>query len=179
VSLPSVTRILSDEGVGFDMSHLPEEYSIRGTLIHKYAEHRIQELPLPPIPEKWRGYADAVDKFQDAIKPEPMLVEAELSHELMGFMGHPDLIGKDGLLPTIWDYKTGSIPEYCGAQLAGYELLAKRRFPEIKRFARVAVLLTPDGKYKLKEYTEARDLAVFLEAYYGYMEREGIKWSHR
>lgn len=177
--LPSVTTILSDGGVGFDMSHLPEEYSIRGTLIHKYAEMRIQGCELPVIPEEWRGYADAVDRFQDEIKPTPLLIEAELSHPFLVFEGHPDLIGLDDILPTIWDYKTGSIPEYCGAQLAGYELLAKMKLPQYKAYMRTAVLLTPDGKYKLKEYTSPVDRATFMDAYHGYMERRGVKWSHR
>jgi hypothetical protein len=183
--LPSVTTILSDGGVGFDMSHLPEEYSIRGTLIHDYAHKRILGCELPQIPEKWRGYAEAADRFQDDIKPEPIMVdgkwlmEAELSHPYMAFVGHPDLPAMDGLMPTIYDYKTGSIPAYAGEQLAGYELLLRTVLPHIKRWMRVAVLLQENGKYKLKEYTEDRDRAEFLEAYYGYMERRGVTWSHR
>jgi hypothetical protein len=176
---PSVTEILSDEGVGFDMSHLPQEYSERGTLIHSYAESKLSHRPLPAIPDKWRGYADACDKFIAESDLEPEMLEVGLAHDLLGFKGHPDFIGKFDGSYAILDYKTGSIPEYCGAQLAAYEILAKTILTNVQEFQRIAVLLQEDGKYKLKTYDKPIDRATFMEAYHGYFERRGIKWSYR
>jgi hypothetical protein len=180
VSFPSVTTILSDGGVGFDMSHLPQEYSDRGTLIHKYAECKALECELPEIPEKWRGYADAVDRFWDDNKPQPVLVEPELEHDLMGFMGHPDLLEEGEFWHDLDDYKTGSVPLYAGPQLMLYKLLIQRNFPHIKHIRRRAIELSEKGTYKLVPFNDdARDLAIGMEAYYGYMERRGYKWTHR
>jgi hypothetical protein len=179
MNLPTVTEMLSDEGVGFDMSHLPAEYSLRGTHIHLLAYNHVMGLEQPETPQEWQGFRDALFKYFAEVPLETWLAEEELSHKYMGFGGHPDWIGKARLVPSIRDYKTGSIPLYCGAQLAGYELLARQKFPHIKRWSRTAVLLKPDGKYSLKRYDNPRDHAEFLEAYHGYMERRGIKWSFR
>ena len=177
---PSVTTILSDEGVGFDMSHLPQEYSIRGTLIHKYAENIALECELPEIPEKWRGYADAVDSFWNDIKPQPVLVEPELVHDLLGVVGHPDLVAQAQYWYDLYDYKTGSIPLYAGPQLMFYKMLIIRNFPHIKHIRRTAILLRPDGQWRPKAFDDdARDTAIAMEAYHGFMERRGVKWSYR
>jgi hypothetical protein len=168
------------EGVGFDMSHLPQEYSIRGTLIHRYAEYIATSTPRPFIPKKWRGYADAVDHFWDVNKPQPVLVEPEIVHDFLGLVGHPDLLAQSEFWYDLYDYKTGSVPLYAGAQLAGYKLLIMRKFPHIKHIRRTAVLLQESGKSKLVPFEDdARDTAEFMEAYHGYMERRGVKWSHR
>jgi hypothetical protein len=175
---PSITEVL--EGVGFDMSHLPQEYSDRGTAIHTYAEHIATSTPRLAIPEKWRGYADAVDSFWDDIKPKPVLVEPELVHDLLGIVGHPDLLEECEYWHDLDDYKTGSVPLYTGAQLMLYKLLIQRNFPHIKHIRRRAVLLKPTGKYQLVPFEDdAKDLATGMEAYHGYMERRGVKWSHR
>ena len=177
--LPSVTEILSDEGVGFDMSHLPPEYSERGTLIHSYAEAKLSHRPLIAIPDKWRGYADAVDRFISESDIEAIMLEVEIDHEYLGFTGHPDFIGKLDGVDTILDWKTGSITEYCGAKLAVYEILAKTILKDVDEFQRVAVLLQDDGRYKLKVYTGTHDRAEFMSAYHGYFERRGMKWAYR
>jgi len=183
--LPSVTTILSDGGVGFDMSHLPQEYSERGTLIHDYAHQRIMGCELPEVPDKWRGYANGVDSFQDRMDIYPIrhkgeyLMEATLVHPFKGFEGHIDLPAMNGIIPTIFDYKTGSIPEYTGPQLAGYELLLRVILPHIKKWRRVAILITKDGEWKPKEYTSIIDFAIFDKAYNGYFERRGVIWTHR
>lgn len=175
---PSVTTVL--EGVGFDMSHLPLEYSQRGTAIHTYAEHIATSTPRLAIPEKWRGYADAVDNFWHDIQPKPVLVEPELKHDLLGLVGHPDLVTKDEHYYDLWDYKTGSVPLYAGPQLMLYKLMITRMFSHIKPLRRTAVVLSENGKYKLVPFDDdARDTAIAMEAYHDYMEREGFKWSYR
>ena len=180
MSFPSVTEILSDEGVGFDMSHLPPEYSERGTLIHKYAENLILGKPLPEIPQEWQGYATAVDAFIFDVRPNPLLVEPELIHNDLGVEGHLDLLAEEQFCHDLYDYKTGSIPKYTGPQTMAYKLLVMRMFPHIKSIRRWAVLIEDTGKYKLKEFTDdARDLATFMEAYHGYLKRRGIQWTHR
>ena len=178
--LPSVTTILSDEGVGFDMSHLPHHYAERGTLVHLYAENRMKGCELPEVPDEWRGYTDGVDSFQDELEIYPMkhkgeyLMETTLTHP-MGFQGHPDLpaIFK---MATIFDYKTGSVPEYTGPQLSGYELLLRALLPHIEEWARIAVLLPGDGTFKLEPYKSCRDMATFVTAYKNYLKRRGVEW---
>ena len=180
MKLPTVTEILSDEGVGFDMSHLPASYSERGTLVHKYMEMKALDCDMPEVPEEWRGFADAGDKFWEDMDPHPVLVEPELVHDLLGVVGHPDLLSQNDYWFDLYDYKTGSIPLYTGPQLMGYKLLIQRMFPQIKHIRRAGVLLEPTGRYKLKPFNDdARDTAIFMEAYHGYMERRGAKWSHR
>jgi hypothetical protein len=135
---------------------------------------------MPEIPEKWRGYVDAGLSFWDDIKPVPVLVEPELVHDLMGFMGHPDLLSEVRYWHDLWDYKTGSVPIYTGPQTMLYKVLVKHVFPHIEHIRRGAVLLKPTGKYQLVPFEDdAKDLATAMEAYHGYMERRGFKWSHR
>jgi hypothetical protein len=178
--LPSVTEILSDEGVGFDMSHLPPEYAERGTLIHKYAENLVLGRKLPEIPQDIIGFANAVNSFVYDVRPKPVLVEPELIHDKLGVVGHLDLLAEDTYYHDLYDYKTGSIPKYTGPQTMGYKIMVMRMFPLIKSVRRWAVLIEETGKYKLKEYTDdALDLATFMTAYHGYFERRGVKWSHR
>jgi len=175
---PSVTTVL--EGVGFDMSHLPLEYSQRGTFVHKYGEYIATNTPRLEVPEKWRGFCDGVDRFWEDIKPNPVLVEPELEHDLLCIQGHPDLLSENAYWYDLWDYKTGSVPLYAGPQLMLYKLLITRNFPHIKNIRRAVVELSPVGKYKIVPFEDdARDLAVAMEAYHNYMEREGFKWSFR
>jgi hypothetical protein len=179
---PSVTTILSDGGVGFDMSHLPQEYSDRGTFVHKCMELRAWECDMPEIPKDWRGYVDAGLQFWDDIKPQPVLVEPTLVHDLLGIVGHLDLFSVERYWHDLWDYKTGSIPEYCPAQLAGYEILVRRLFPDIGEIRHTAIKLMENGKYQLKEYTDrekAEGMRQFMDSYYGYFERRDVIWTHR
>jgi hypothetical protein len=184
MSLPSVTTMLSDGGVGFDMSHLPEEYSQRGTLIHLCAFCEVMGNPWPEVPEKWKGYKDALVEYFSQNSLETILAEPDLVHRFMGYQGHPDWFGKADMELSVRDYKTGSIPLYCGPQLAGYELLIKDMMPQYKEseFDHTAILLKPSGKYSLKTYSKREkeeSKRKFLDSYYGYMERRDIKWVHR
>lgn len=175
---PSVTTVL--EGVGFDMSHLPLEYSQRGTFVHKYAEYIATNTPRLAVPEKWKGFCDALDLFWSDIKPVPVLVEPELVHDLLGLVGHLDLLSKATYWYDLWDYKTGSVPQYAGPQSMLYKLLVIHNFPHIKDIRRAAVELSPKGKYKIVPFEDdARDTAIAMEAYHNYMERNGVKWSFR
>jgi hypothetical protein len=185
MSFPSVTEILSDEGVGFDMSHLPQEYSDRGTHIHLLAYQKVMGMQFAPTPEKWQGFRDALFKyFAENPITRTIWAEDEIVHRLLGVKMHPDFFGEMAYRLTLRDYKTGSIPLYCRAQLAGYELGIKHILPEYgdRVFDHVAVKLMDNGKYSLKSYTEAEKaegLREFMNAYHGYMERRGVKWSHR
>lgn len=163
------------------MSHLPEEYSIRGTFVHHYAEMKALECDLPEVPEKYRGFTDGVDRFWEDINPVPLLVEVELKHELLGLIGHLDLITKDVYDFPLYDYKTGSVPQYAGPQLMLYKIMLKRMYPWLGHIPRYAVELSQKGRYKLIPFEDdARDTAIAMEAYHDYLKNEGgAEWSFR
>lgn len=194
--LPSVTTILSDGGVGYDMSHLPEEYPLRGTFVHDVAYKYVMGIKTPDIPEKWKGYVEGLASYFCDTELETWAAECHYpeepeeendeektwEHDILGFQGHPDWVGIADRMHSIRDYKTGSIPEYAGAQLAGYELLARIRYPQVMVWDHTAIKLMKNGKYQLKTYTDAEKaegMRKFMNAYYGFFESEGVQWTHR
>ena len=164
----SVTQVIAGAGLYGDAARFWSEYSAnRGRLAHKvielYLAGTLDEATVDPA---LVGYFQAYKQFEADTKFFPGYIEHTLYSVPLRIAGRVDLIGPDwkGKGSAIIDIKTSATPAPAtGIQLAGYENLygVNSELPQPKRFA---LQLKSDGKYKLIEYTDRNDRAVFLAA---------------
>lgn len=170
VKLPGVTSILKSAGLT-DMSGIKSGILIRaqkfGTALHKATELwdkgvlDMSSLSAPLIP-----YLEAWKKFHKDYQIEWGSVELPVSSVKYRFAGTLDRVGTIGGKNTIIDLKTSSVMYPAGAiQTAGYQIAYEEMTGEKIR-QRWGVQLTPENTipYKIENYTESSDKAVFLSA---------------
>lgn len=159
--LPSVTTILQAEGF-IDATWFTEYGRDRGTKVHRavalYDAGELDESCLDPV---LVPYLDAWRRFLSDAEVEIDASEVALASPIYGFAGTIDKLARiGGRGPAILDVKTSRTPaRWWGLQLAGYHILqgeAHRR--------RCAVQLLDDGSYRLHEYNDRTDRAVFMAA---------------
>ena len=179
VTVPSVTQILSVvglsayEGMRDDVRlaalyrgravHLALSQIAKGTFSWDYLDDpAVIEAGYPP-------YIRAGFEWLNLSGFEPLLIEKPLCHAL-GYAGTPDIIGRFQGELTILDWKTGSMPWWCGIQLAGYGL-ALSSAQELYNYehatrlhARLGVELKADGRAKPFPFEEYEDEDDFLAA---------------
>jgi hypothetical protein len=157
----SVTQIIADAGLYGDAARYFTEYAAeRGSFVHKaielYLAGTLDESTVDPAIQ---GYLDAFVKFIGDTNFYPTHSEQVFYSVTLRVAGRPDLIGPLNNHAAIIDIKTSITPSpVTGIQLAGYEYLYGTLG---KRFA---LHLKDDGKYRLHEYTDRNDRAVFLAA---------------
>lgn len=159
---PSVTEVLSPYS-GYDQIppwHL-EKAAERGTIVHAHCAAIALGQWAPSPKEEYAGYVQSARLWFDAFVDEVLFVEEELVDSELCYCGHPDLIVRSHKLGGVIlpDYKTpvNVHRKIWGAQLAGYENLAKKdpRFdlPPIDRLG--SLRLDKEGKLaKFDEFTE-------------------------
>lgn len=81
-----------------------------------------------------------------------------------GYAGTLDRFGEIKSVATLIDLKTVTVlSPATGIQLAGYEQAARETFDhKSKKINRYAVQLKPDGTYRMEQYKDPNDFAVFL-----------------
>lgn len=167
VRVPSVTEILKDNGL-VDYSFCTELARERGSsaheAIHFATEGELDRTSLDPI---ITPFVNSAERFLADVEAEPIMAEAVVFSALFGYAGKLDLLCylRRRRILAVVDWKTGSVPPATGLQLAGYggawhEMTGE---PVMERFA---VQLTPehDVPYKIHEFTDRGDLAVFRGA---------------
>jgi hypothetical protein len=154
--LASVTRIISDAGLGVDFSMIPPAKmaaaQARGNLAHKACElDALGILDEATVPESTMPYLDAFRDFRAAVGWRPILIETRLVHPL-GFTGQPDTVGWLGSERLQLDLKTPLTvsPGPILLQLAAYDALHRHNFPAEPLQGTAVLQLRPDGTYRLR-----------------------------
>lgn len=169
VNLPSVTTILrplySFNGVP---EHVLQAKAALGTAVHRACELLDNDdldqesdegkAGLAPI----AGYLAGYVKFKAEVRPVVLENESRLFHPVHRYAGTIDrryTINRD-----LWDVdlkSTVAMSPVVGLQTAAYSELFKAN-GDRRRPRRGALQLFPDGKYKLWEFKDPSDIAVFL-----------------
>ena len=159
--LPSVTTILKAEGF-VDTSRYTEYGRDRGTKVHRaihlYDDGELDEDSLDPA---LRPYLEGWIRFKQESGFEVIESEGRHASEAYQFAGTLDKLGTwKPNTPVIIDIKTGKVESWVGLQLAGYHILVDDK----SHYKRFALHLREDGSYRLHEFKERSDRAVFLAA---------------
>ena len=138
-----------------------EESRRRGEFVHKACNY-YDEVDLDPatVSPALLGYLSAWVAFKLDSRVELTAIEKPVYSALHLFAGTPDRLAKLNGYNAIIDIKSGAAPPWVGLQLAGYSLC----LPDPGAWKRYSLQLTEDAKYKLKEFRDRNDLAVFLSA---------------
>lgn len=157
--LPHVTGILRDEGF-VDTAWFTEYSRDRGTKVHRaiefYDAGDLDEEALDPV--LW-PYVMGWQRFKQEANVTVEASEVRLASEVYGFAGTIDKVATIGNTKAIIDIKSGQVQPWTAIQLAAYSILLNE--PVRKRYA---VQLGDDGSYRLHEFKDRSDRAVFLAA---------------
>ena len=169
VPVDSVTQILQSTGI-IDFSKVPKENleasMIFGTYVHEATElYDKNNLNLETLHPKLRPYLDAWIKFKVQVGFEIELNEEKIGSQKYMFAGTLDRRGIINNQRGIVDIKTSvDISRATAIQTAGYMIAHNEMFKKEKTKFRMAVLLKPDGTYKISEYSDKSDMNVFLSS---------------
>lgn len=180
--LPSVTKIMS--GIVTDYTRFDKDdvtlACVRGTAVHKACElYDKGLLDAASIDEALWPYLTAWEKFKSDTRYLFAVegIEQRVVNKTYRYAGTIDRVGVfiNDTYQSIVDIKTGQPDHAIGVQLAAYQL-ALEKIPTLKklRFRRFSVHLTNDGNYKMIEYVNPQDHAVFLACLqiYHYRQRK-------
>jgi hypothetical protein len=171
VELPSVSRIMAP------ITELAFAKIPRATLERKIAiGHAVHlastfidadALDEDSVDPAISGYLDGYRLFLQEKRPTYRLSETRLAHPLYRYAGTPDRLATiDGLTGPLDLKSTVELYPHVGIQLAGYELLLESNgfLADVRegQFARFALQLTPDGKYRLRAYESTFDAPAFM-----------------
>ena len=166
--LPSVTQLL--EPIKPDFSMVPrdvlEAKRALGVAVHLACEIDDQgELDDDSTDAGVMGYVAGWRKFKAECRAVIMLNEQRLYHPALRYAGTIDRVAEIHADAETWllDLKTSADPDRShGVQLAGYEgLLRANNGAGMGRIRRGTVHLRADGTYKLHEFKNPSDEAVF------------------
>lgn len=164
--LLSVTNVIKAAGLMPDYS--PDTYARdRGAAVHKAIElFLLGTLDPATVDGAVRPYLDAFKQWQTFTKAEPvetdgkLLVEYEITDELLGYIGHIDLVCLIRGCQWVIDYKAGTPDPWHPIQTAAYQKgyrLAPRR-------GTLYLLPAVKPPYKLKEHKGSSDWLDFQAA---------------
>lgn len=158
----SVTQVIAGAGLYGDAVKFFDDYSRdRGRIVHKAIELHIQgDLDPATVDPALAGFYQAYQNFEKDTGFYPGYLEHVLYSDALRVAGRVDMIGPLNDAAAIIDLKTSATPSPAtGIQLAAYQELYGGHLS--KRFA---LHLGADGKYRLVEYKDRNDRAVFLAA---------------
>ncbi len=147
--LPSVTEILVGAGI-VDIRWFTELGRWRGSAVHAACWYDDDsDLDEESLDLQLRPYLQAYRKFKSETGFQPTAIEQSLHHELLGYAGTPDRIGKlgDGR-PCLPDLKSCASSKATRYQTVGYAAC----LPSPRKYVRMEVRLQPNGKYSLQVY---------------------------
>jgi hypothetical protein len=162
VTLPRVTAILADVGLGPDLSGIPEavlEYAReRGSAVHAAIEadfygYLDEEALAIEVVER----LDAYRRFVKESQFQPEIVEFRVVHEAWRYQGHPDMLGWLMGRRTIVDWKATDVVHLKPAslQLAAYRAAWNAMHPDQPVEQLAVVQLKGDGSYRFHEVAAA------------------------
>lgn len=169
--LPSVSEIIAP-ACSFDHVNpdVLERKSEIGRATHKLCEWHDLKMPIDKgsIDDSVKPYFEAYKKFCREMKPKWAMVETMDHHRQHGYAGTLDRLGWIGKEPWLIDLKTVvTVSPATALQTAGYVGIHLSTTPrtidnKLAYPKRGALQLKPDGTYRLHEFTDAGDWAVFL-----------------
>lgn len=122
----------------------------RGEAIHRYIEGAVYGLDQDALPDEWRGYARAFDRFVHESGCKAIAAELEVTSQVWRYCGHPDLVAWVGSDRCVIDAKTGDATGG-DLQVAGYALAWNEMWPEEQARAGAILHLRGDGTYRFEE----------------------------
>lgn len=164
--LISVTQAMNAAGLTDFSKIKPDvlEHAIqRGVAVHA-ACHYIDECDLnwATVSPEIEPYVRAWDRFKADTKLVLVEIEKPRYHATLGFAGTPDRVVNLYPHKGIIDLKTYDPGDAVGVQLAGYSFLEFGPQPVYNAPKRWGLWLKDDGKYKMTEFTDRGDEAVFM-----------------
>jgi hypothetical protein len=166
--LPSVTTVIRPIGPDFSMirADVLEQKRQLGTDVHLATElDDLEELDDEATDPLVMNYVRAWRKFKEESGAVILMNEQRLYHPTLGYAGTLDNLAELRLVGDgrwLLDKKTSAnpVPAY-GVQLSGYAELLFTNDPPAKGLRRGTVHLRADGTYRLKEFANPNDAAVF------------------
>jgi hypothetical protein len=168
--IPSVTQVLSDEGLA-DWTYCAEWARERGSLVHKAIHLALTTgLDWSTVHETFQPYVPAELQAIEDLGAEVVHSELRVASRISWYAGTLDRIVRlprnSGTILALWDTKTGPVHPTYAAQTAAYAeavhemgILGSERIAE-----RYALLLRPDGTYKLEPFDNRDDIHDFRAA---------------
>jgi hypothetical protein len=160
--VPSPTRILREVGIIQGNRSAAEAAMERGKDVHRLCEHADRGTLDWDLVEPDHGpYLKAWIKATVDLGVTWEAIEQPVYQATYGYAGTPDRVGVTHLGRAVYDIKTGVPQRWHALQLAAYQLALPFADGPYRRFG---VYLSADGKYRIKEYADRSDDAVFLAA---------------
>jgi len=156
--LPHITGLLESAG-WVDSTWMTEESSVRGTAVHGLtARHDLGTLQLPTVPAPWRGYLLAYKAASTALRPAWSEIEVAAVHPVYRFGGRPDRVGRALQQQAVLEVKSGAPSKAHQVQTALQAILVSAHQPlPAEQWLRLALYLTPSGRYKLELHKSRAD----------------------
>ena len=172
--IPSVTQIIQKVlPTNFYVSEeVLEQKSLIGQYVHTATELYDQDnLDIDSLHPTLKGYLDGWIRFRMIFDIKPIAIELRLAHPVYKFAGRIDRVFEGDILV---DIKTGVPQKMNALQLAGYKELwdyDKKSKDKIKK--RIVVYLRKEGAFKIEEYKDISDKAIFLSCLnvYGWLSK--------
>lgn len=165
--LPHITGLLKAAGLVDDQFYTAASRD-RGTAVHKLCADwdlgAIEPKDLPGCTSVFKGWLLAHVKAMGILRPEILTVEEPRVHPSpLKFGGRPDRVVRINGLLSVLEIKSGA-PEKChGVQTALQSMLESHEYGiPAKAFARFALYLSGNGRFKLEEFKDARDFDTAL-----------------
>jgi hypothetical protein len=138
-------------------------YRRRGTAVH-LATSLFDQGHLADVDDRLLGYLEAWKAWLKVSGFKASLIEHQVWSQTYLYAGTLDRYGTLDGKTALVDIKSGQIAGYAALQLAAYKRALEERTGVLVQ-RRVAVQLSSDGKFKVKEYTDhASDDRMFLLA---------------
>lgn len=169
---PSITGVLRESPLARTGPWFTQAHRDRGHAVHEAC----LSLDLggdPQLVPEWRGYLDAYKAFSLAMRPirwRQLEAPRVFLSTRLWFAGTPDRIGTVRGWPTVLEIKAGVPAEVYALQTAAQDILTGRPIGHARR---LVVYLAPDGRFRLKEHTDAGDYLRFLNLLAEYHEAHG------
>lgn len=171
--VPSVTRILREMGMYKGIDFMSEEAKNRGTAVHEACE--LADSGFEVTNTELNCYINAYMAFKNTAKFKTMLSEYKVYHEIYGYAGRADKVGRFDGNPeaAIIDIKTGLPQPTDALQVFAY---ATAYTHMTRQGVNPWVLyLRPDGTFKLRKVRESSaDVWRSLVLLYNYKRQHGL-----
>jgi hypothetical protein len=168
VTLPRVTEVLQDVGLGPDLSMVQpdvlaaalergkEVHAVCEALVYGYHDpHRVSDAAAP--------FVSALEKFLHESRFEAVRAEFLVTHAVWRYCGHPDLLGFLNGRRTILDLKTGDASG-AAVQVTAYVDAWNAEHPAESVEAGAILHLRDDGTYRLEPVSLPAALPVWRAA---------------
>jgi hypothetical protein len=166
--VPSVTQALA---ALYDFGRVPldvlEHKRLIGECVHAAIDMDVRGISIDPrsIDESWAGYYEGWRRFMAQKRPEVLACEARVYHPTYRYAGTLDLrLRMDGALWWFDAKSTADVSPVVGLQTAAYQHAHCAERDEPIAGQRGALQLTPDGGYRIVEFTDPNDFSLFLAA---------------